>query len=54
MSRGLGDVYKRQKYYSANFNGRQRSKKFNINKYQDALASAIEFRKQKELEHGYL
>lgn len=35
-------------------NGRQRSKKFNVNKYQDALASAIEFRKQKELEHGYL
>ena len=34
-----------KKYYSANFNG---------NKYQDALASAIEFRKQKELEHGYL
>lgn len=35
-------------------NGRQRSKKFNVNKYEDALASAIEFRKQKELEHGYL
>lgn len=35
-------------------NGRQRSKKFNVNKYEDALASAIKFRKQKELEHGYL
>ena len=35
-------------------NGKQRSKKFNINKYEDALASAIEFRKEKELEHGYL
>lgn len=32
-------------YYSANFN---------VNKYEDALVSAIEFRKQKELEHGYL
>lgn len=35
-------------------NGKQRSKNFNINKYEDALAEAIAFRKLKENEHGYL
>lgn len=35
-------------------NGKQRSKKFNINKYEDALSEAIKFRKQKEIEYGYL
>lgn len=34
--------------------GKQRSKKFCINNYEDALAEAIAFRKQKELEFGYL
>lgn len=34
--------------------GKQRSKKFNINKYENALEEAIAFKKQKELEHGYL
>lgn len=34
--------------------GRQRSKKFSINKYENALEEAIAFRKQKELEYGYL
>lgn len=35
-------------------NGRQHSKKFCINKYDNALEEAIMFRKEKELIHGYL
>lgn len=34
--------------------GKQCSKKFNINKYENALDEAIKFRKQKEIENGYL